>query len=311
MDSHQIRQQQRKKWLALKRERYGKGFLASEEDETDNAVIVFGYEARIFGPSKRSINANMISLAEGDTLVDRYDIRHLLCMTAYRRKKDVTGDTVADPGMDARRFKSLGTVEDERRIFDMHDGERRAYIRKFAHPESEDTAETGGMALKYDQEGKPVAAAEFLSQPDQPEAADEASTDPQFKASFAVPDGMAVPGSQRHFEIIERTARFISSQPADRSSQMELTIQGKQGTNSDFRFLDADNPLYPFYKHVKWLMQTGLYGYNDDSDPDSDPPPAENPKCEPKPKSGESSPSDGDKQGDGEAAMPVRIPKDI
>ncbi|KAJ2732089.1 NADH:ubiquinone oxidoreductase [Coemansia sp. BCRC 34962] len=88
---------------------------------------------------------------------------------------------------------------------------------------------------------------------------------------FAVPDGMVVPESQRHFEIIESTAQFISNQPAGMADRMEITIQGRQASNSDFEFLYRASPLHPFYLHLRWLMQTRLYGYNSDSDSEVEP----------------------------------------
>ncbi|ORX68761.1 hypothetical protein DL89DRAFT_268532 [Linderina pennispora] len=305
MDSHRIRQQKRKEWLALKRERYGKGFLASTDDEPDSTPIVFGYGARIFEQAERSDRADLIQLAETNTLVDRYDIRYLIDMNSIRRNED-TGTVVADPEMDARRFKSLETEENERCIFYMDSPERQAYIRQISEPDSEDASEASGTALQYDVEGKPVAPAVSALQLNH---LDEANTDPPFCPSFSLSDGMAAPKSQRHFEIIERTARFISSQPADRSNQMELTIQGKQGNNSDFYFLNRDDSLYPFYKHIRWLMQAGLYGYNDESDSGSQS--ADDSKHDPESGSEEPSPDGDDKHANGEAAVPIQVPDDI
>ncbi|KAJ2061424.1 hypothetical protein GGI17_003105 [Coemansia sp. S146] len=87
--------------------------------------------------------------------------------------------------------------------------------------------------------------------------------------TFAVPDGMTIPESQKHFEIIESTAQFIANQPADMADRMEIVIQGRQASNSDFEFLYRASPLHAFYLHLRWLMQTGLYGYNSDSDSES------------------------------------------
>ncbi|KAJ2683743.1 hypothetical protein IWW39_005328 [Coemansia spiralis] len=92
-----------------------------------------------------------------------------------------------------------------------------------------------------------------------------------FVPKFAVPDGMVVPESQRHFGIIESTAQFISNQPTGMADRMEITIQGRQASNSDFEFLYRASPLHPFYLHLRWLMQTGLYGYNSDSDSEVEP----------------------------------------
>ena len=40
---------------------------------------------------------------------------------------------------------------------------------------------------------------------------------------------------------------------------MEIILQAKQATNPNFAFMSRRHPLFQFYKHVRWLMQTGLY----------------------------------------------------
>lgn len=40
---------------------------------------------------------------------------------------------------------------------------------------------------------------------------------------------------------------------------MEIILQAKQATNPNFAFMSRRHQLFQFYKHVRWLMQTGLY----------------------------------------------------
>lgn len=40
---------------------------------------------------------------------------------------------------------------------------------------------------------------------------------------------------------------------------MEIILQAKQATNPNFSFLSRRHYLHAFYKHVRWLLQTGLY----------------------------------------------------
>ncbi|KAG0013553.1 hypothetical protein BGZ80_011003 [Entomortierella chlamydospora] len=40
---------------------------------------------------------------------------------------------------------------------------------------------------------------------------------------------------------------------------MEIILQAKQATNPNFAFMSRRHHLFQFYKHVRWLMQTGLY----------------------------------------------------
>jgi len=71
------------------------------------------------------------------------------------------------------------------------------------------------------------------------------------------------PSDNRIDEIIERTAKFINSST---DPQMEIVIQAKQSNNPSFSFLNKDDPLYPYYKHVRLLLQTGLFAYGGSDD---------------------------------------------
>lgn len=42
---------------------------------------------------------------------------------------------------------------------------------------------------------------------------------------------------------------------------MEILIQAKQSQNPLFAFLGREHPLHVYYKHISWLMQSGLFGY--------------------------------------------------
>ncbi|KAJ1901026.1 NADH:ubiquinone oxidoreductase [Kickxella alabastrina] len=143
--------------------------------------------------------------------------------------------------------------------------ERRAFIERAPQVEYK------GIPLDYELQENPrtdVLEAEANKDEDEDEGEDE--NEPAFVVKFAVPDNVAMPKTQRLFGIIEQTARFIVEQPSAMANRMELVIQGKQGTNPDFAFLSARSPLYAFYKHLQWLMQTGLYGYNAESSSSSD-----------------------------------------
>jgi hypothetical protein len=71
-------------------------------------------------------------------------------------------------------------------------------------------------------------------------------------------------------DVIERTAKFIATSSSE-SSHMEITIQAKQASNPMFAFLNKDNPLHKFYKHVLWLSNSGLGGYgSSESESDSE-----------------------------------------
>ncbi|GBB85131.1 hypothetical protein RclHR1_01170015 [Rhizophagus clarus] len=86
-----------------------------------------------------------------------------------------------------------------------------------------------------------------------------------YAPKYSAPNGMITPSDNRIDEIIERTAKFINSST---DPQMEIVIQAKQSNNPSFSFLNKDDPLYPYYRHVRLLLQTGLFAYggNDDGE---------------------------------------------
>lgn len=63
------------------------------------------------------------------------------------------------------------------------------------------------------------------------------------------------PESQRHADIIERTAHFVARQ----GPQMEILIKAKQADNAMFNFLSFDDPLQPFFRHMVVMIKAGRY----------------------------------------------------
>ncbi|XP_026475012.1 splicing factor, suppressor of white-apricot homolog [Ctenocephalides felis] len=59
--------------------------------------------------------------------------------------------------------------------------------------------------------------------------------------------------------ILERTANFIAQQ----GGQMEILLKAKQQHNPQFEFLNHDNELFAFYRHVLMAIKTGRYKYTE------------------------------------------------
>ncbi|KAJ2774261.1 hypothetical protein IWQ57_000905 [Coemansia nantahalensis] len=222
-------------------------------------LAVFGYSARLFPAQDTSHRyAGLVELAAGGGAplhVDRYDVRHLLPQPLH--VTDCASADLADPEPSVARFAALDDAAvPEHEVFRMSSVGRKGYIADIRQRPRSDASDSGGaaVALSYDKQGIP-----HLGSP-----AGGAAT-AAFVPPFAVPDGMAVPETRRHFEIVQHTARFIADQPAHRAGQMEIVIQGKQGTNADFAFLHRGSTLHPFYQHMLWLLRTGLFAYNADA----------------------------------------------
>lgn len=55
--------------------------------------------------------------------------------------------------------------------------------------------------------------------------------------------------------IIEKTASFVAKQGV----QMEIILKTKQKNNQQFEFLNYDNELNPYYRHLVKVIKQGKY----------------------------------------------------
>ncbi|KAK9761856.1 hypothetical protein K7432_012917 [Basidiobolus ranarum] len=214
-------------------------------------LLVFGYAADILhdeGIAKDIEAGNRLIQWRGDAqknvILDRYDVRNLL--DTYEKFENRTSirasssSTATEKELDAQRYLDLDSEEEE--VFDMSEDERNTYIEEKKKRRRMQAAKKE-YAYLYEQAEAPKPAKPL-----------------DFK--FQVPDGMILPADKRQVEIIERTAKFLNS----KEPKMEIIIQAKQANNPGFCFLNKDDPLYTFYRHVRWLVQTGLYDYSNEDD---------------------------------------------
>lgn len=66
--------------------------------------------------------------------------------------------------------------------------------------------------------------------------------------------------------VIEKTARFIAAQ----GPQMEILIKAKQSNNPQFEFLNLNNRLNAYYRHVLNAIKNGYYPIEESMDPAND-----------------------------------------
>ncbi|KAJ2848812.1 hypothetical protein IWW36_003062 [Coemansia brasiliensis] len=238
----------------MRRERLASGSHSQQaqlhDDEQEHKAVVFGYSAKIHQPlDTYDSKARLIELENNSqtaVLVDRYDARHLL-LEPYTATNQLTN--LSDPYLHTKRFGMLSNASiPESELFQMDPTKRRMYIENI----------------------------EVVGKPDDSGASEKSETDSsggsssdekgeEFRPNFAVPSDMKLPQSKRHFEIIERTAKLIAQQQSsERARQMEILVQGKQATNRDFDFLNRSSSLYPFYRHLVWLLTTNLAAYDSD-----------------------------------------------
>ena len=66
---------------------------------------------------------------------------------------------------------------------------------------------------------------------------------------------MEIPPSLKLNQIMEKTAKFISSQ----GPQMEILLKTKQAGNQQFEFLNHNGQFNSYYKHILGMMKAGTY----------------------------------------------------
>ncbi|KAG0204965.1 hypothetical protein BGX28_003266 [Mortierella sp. GBA30] len=220
---------------------------ASKDD-----ISAFGYECFLFdndGVADAIEQGQLLITWQGQDpadenalWLDRYDVRNLLdderLFSGHRDIYDLhfLSETL---DLDQERFEDLDS--DEELLFDMDEDERKEHLE---NKHENKNYQYKGAHYEYDKEGPGSVQ------------------DSTFHLHFDVPEGMAVPDSEKSLALIERTAKFVnnSSEPT-----MEIILQAKQATNPNFAFMSRRHHLFQFYKHVRWLMQTGLYESLEDS----------------------------------------------
>lgn len=63
------------------------------------------------------------------------------------------------------------------------------------------------------------------------------------------------PKTMKQSARIEKTAAFISKE----GPQMEILLKTKQANNPQFSFMNKDDALYQYYRHVLMAIKTGRY----------------------------------------------------
>ncbi|CAB5338679.1 unnamed protein product [Rhizophagus irregularis] len=241
----------------------------NSQDYTD--LLVFGYEAKTFRDNEMSQKVNNGELLipwrgenENKILLDRVKVffQHktsteeleTVSLIAYFYDTIRPEDVEQEKLCDEERWVDLDSEFED--LYSMSEEERDSYIenkRKRKKMQEEDRL----YSYDYSDENLPYEEEETIL-----------VTKPEYAPKFSAPNGMITPSDNRIDEIIERTAKFINSST---DPQMEIIIQAKQSNNPSFSFLNKDDPLYPYYKHVRLLLQTGLFAYggNDDGEDSS------------------------------------------
>ncbi|XP_071056962.1 splicing factor, suppressor of white-apricot homolog isoform X1 [Onthophagus taurus] len=217
--------------------------------ENHDTLLVFGYACKLFRDDDKAKyidqGKHLIPWMGDDSLkIDRYDGRGAL--------SDLKPFEASREGYDATRW--LGLSESDRKIEQLCDEERYYSLR--TNEEEEE--------MYKEEELKRVKSNEFAFNYDVPKNPQESSEAPTVeeedkdyvpRPELDVPVDIAIPKKEKENARIEKTAHFVSKQ----GPQMEILIKTKQAGNKQFSFLNQDDPLYKYYKHVLNAVKLGRY----------------------------------------------------
>ncbi|CAH0713538.1 unnamed protein product, partial [Brenthis ino] len=221
----------------------------SEPKEKKEELFVFGYSCKLFRDDDKALHIDqgkhLIPWMGEETLkIDRYDARGALHdLSALEappggfdwRVELTRAELDVEQLCDEERYRALHTDEDEEEMYKEEELKR-------LH-----AAGYGQVGFNYDTpaESTPEAQVVEVEEPFEPT--------PAFKA--LLPIQTVFPDSQKQNAIIEKTAKFIASQGV----QMEILIKAKQGENPQFKFLNKDSPLNPYYTALIGLVKAGKW----------------------------------------------------
>ncbi|GIY09619.1 hypothetical protein CEXT_122111 [Caerostris extrusa] len=228
---------------------WGRNPVASFDDPNDklflrgDACTIYEYDekAMFIDQGKHLIPW----MGDESIMIDRYDVRtHLHDLKLYEPKSQDFEDPLAEEEKmcDEERYRSLRSDVSEELLYQEEELKRlrAAVASDGAYHE---------IAFTYDD---PETDKYVEPPPKVEEPEDELYEVP---GGLTVPKGMEVPSNMKIHTIIEKTAVFVSQQ----GGQMEIIIKMKQGTNPLFAFMNLDNPLYPYYKHLVKVIKSGAY----------------------------------------------------
>ncbi|KAL3270469.1 hypothetical protein HHI36_021016 [Cryptolaemus montrouzieri] len=214
-------------------------------------LLVFGYACKVFRDDEKALHIDQGKhlipwMGDEKIKIDRYDCRgHLSDLSRYESSRE---------GFDARRWMGLDDNErkleqlcDEERYYSLHINEEEEEMYK---EEEQKRNKTNEFQYSYDVPMNPAAQEGVPTVPENEE--DEKYVPPP---DLDVPVDISIPKTMKESARIEKTAMFVSTQ----GPQMEILIKAKQCDNPQFSFLNQNDPLYKFYRHVLNAIKTGRY----------------------------------------------------
>ncbi|CAG7721991.1 unnamed protein product, partial [Allacma fusca] len=228
---------------------------------TEEELFVFGYSCKVFRDDEKAEWVDdgkhlipWMGDADSGLFIDRYDVRGaLMDLKPYEAPP---GGTNYLEGL-TREELAVEKLCDEERYRDFDEDteyEENAYqdqeaIDRDLGIQVESTRplkEFGSVGYVYNDSPASIG-------PEPKKLEDELPyTRP---AELMIPPDILLPATMKSHAIIEKTAKFISSQ----GTQMEIILKTKQSKNPLFDFLSHNDPLNPYYKFLVDAIKNNLY----------------------------------------------------
>lgn len=218
----------------------------------DNELLVFGYQCKLYRDDAKALyidqGRHLIPCPSNTTLkVDRFDVRGALSDPVQFEPP---------PGGYRDRLEGLTPAErkaeelcEEERYYDLFHND----VDEELYQDQDSNSGSNGAKIAFNYDGDGTAAPKG---PDDEDSQDGLDFEPFVPPEgFFIPTTMEVPENMKQHAVIEKTAKFISSQ----GIQMEILLKAKQSNNPKFSFLIHDDRLWPYYKHVLEAIKTNVY----------------------------------------------------
>ncbi|KAI7848419.1 alternative splicing regulator-domain-containing protein [Circinella umbellata] len=224
-------------------------------------MLIFGYEARIFNDKDVAIKVErghyLIPWQSSDTryMMDRYDVRHMMEdlekeLSQYDSKQQHINKD--EDLCNQERYEDLDSEEEM--LFDMSEDERDEHVEEKKREREKKEQEAAFHVFDYDGKIK--------------EEKDRSAIQQEIASEYKAPDDMVVPTTREQASIISDTAQSASA--SVNPSLFEIKTHARQANNPLYAFLSKRHELYPFYKHLSWLLSSGLGAYGDSSSESED-----------------------------------------
>lgn len=228
-------------------------------------LMVFGYSCKLYRDDSKAMAEDsgvylIPWMGDHSLMIDRYDCRgHLYDKAQFGLKPNLPRHWTAEEEafeelLDRERYMALDTdlreedfrkEEEEKRLFEsMQDG-YTAVGFQYTDNKAVD-AETA--VPKLQPPAPPPLSSVIVDRPDEEDTY-------ELPEGLNLPNGIETPSTNKLHNIIEKTALFISQQ----GTQMEIRIKINQKNNPYFAFMDFNDRLHPYYKHLLRAISSGNY----------------------------------------------------